>query len=75
MGGLLANGVGSHYAWEGNKNMGKDSMEIAKLTLSSEVVYKLNFISPFEAHNSAIFTLVSEGESTKVTWVMEGPSP
>lgn len=67
-------GVGSVYAWEGNKNVGKGSMEIAKLTPSSEVVYKLDFISPFEAHNTATFTLTPQGENTQVTWAMEGPS-
>ena len=50
-------------------------MTVAKLTPSSEVVFNLDFISPFEAHNKAIFTLVPEGESTKVTWAMEGSSP
>jgi uncharacterized protein YndB with AHSA1/START domain len=68
-------GVGSAYAWEGNKNVGKGSMTIAKLTPSIEVVYKLDFMSPMEAHNTAIFTLVPNGENTQVTWAMEGPSP
>ncbi len=68
-------GVGSAYAWEGNKNVGKGSMTIAKLTPSSEVVYKLDFMAPMEAHNTAIFTLVPHGENTQVTWAMEGPSP
>ena len=67
-------GVGSKYAWEGNKNVGKGSMEVAKLTPSSEVVYKLDFISPFEAHNQAIFSLTPHGESTTVSWAMEGPA-
>jgi uncharacterized protein YndB with AHSA1/START domain len=68
-------GVGSAYAWEGNKNVGKGSMEVAQLTPPSEVVYKLDFISPFEAHNTATFTLVPEGENTQVTWTMAGPQP
>ena len=68
-------GVGSAYAWEGNKNVGKGSMEVAQLTPPSEVVYKLDFISPFEAHNTATFTLEPQGYSTQVTWAMSGPQP
>ena len=67
-------GVGSKYTWEGNKNVGKGSMTVAKLAPPSEVVYKLDFISPFEAHNQAIFTLTPLGESTTVSWAMEGPA-
>ena len=67
-------GVGSKYAWEGNKNVGKGSMEVAKLMPPSEVVYKLDFISPFEAHNQVTFTLTPQGENTTVSWVMEGPA-
>ncbi|MGH8557275.1 MAG: SRPBCC family protein [Methylococcales bacterium] len=70
-----ASGVGSAYAWEGNKNVGKGSMEVAELRPPSEVVYKLDFISPFEAHNTATFTLTPQGENTQVTWAMSGPQP
>ena len=68
-------GVGSQHAWQGNKNVGKGSMTVAKLTPHSEVVFNLDFIAPFEAHNTASFTLVPEGESTKVAWAMQGPMP
>lgn len=68
-------GVGSGHEWDGDKNVGKGRMEVAKLTPSSEVVFNLHFISPFEAHNMATFTLASQGENTQVTWAMEGPSP
>jgi hypothetical protein len=68
-------GVGSVYAWEGDKNVGKGSMTVAKLTPSGEVLFNLDFISPFEAHNTAIFTLTPQGDGTQVTWAMEGPSP
>ena len=36
---------------------------------------KADFISPFEAHNVADFTLKPDGDSTQVTWAMYGPSP
>lgn len=70
-----ASGKGSVYAWEGNKDVGKGSMEIAETTPPSRVLVKLDFLSPFEAHNMAEFTLVPQGDSTQVTWAMYGPSP
>src|SRR5689334_9347236 len=30
---------------------------------------------PFEAHNPAEFTMLPQGNTTKVTWVMHGPAP
>jgi hypothetical protein len=41
----------------------------------SKLVTSLDFTKPFQAHNKAIFTLVPEGDATRVTWAMEGPSP
>ncbi|HEY4130537.1 MAG TPA: SRPBCC family protein [Gemmatimonadaceae bacterium] len=35
----------------------------------------LRFIKPFQAHCLAIFTLEPGGDSTNVTWAMEGPRP
>lgn len=68
-------GVGSGHEWDGDKKVGKGRMEVAKLTPSSEVVFNLHFISPFEAHNTATFTLTPQGENTQVIWAMEGASP
>ena len=36
---------------------------------------KLDFLKPFEAHNTAEFTLEDRGGTTHVTWAMYGPSP
>jgi hypothetical protein len=36
---------------------------------------KLDFLKPFEAHNVAEFTLEPKGDSTNVTWTMDGPAP
>jgi hypothetical protein len=35
---------------------------------------KLDFISPFEGHNTAEFTMLPQGNATNVHWVMNGPS-
>jgi uncharacterized protein YndB with AHSA1/START domain len=67
-------GKGSVYEWEGNKNVGKGRMEIAESTPPSKVLIDLNFLSPFEANNTAEFTLTPGGEATIVNWAMYGPS-
>jgi len=70
-----ASGVGAAYAWEGNKDVGSGRMEIVESAPASRITIKLDFISPFEAHNTAQFTFARQGESTTVTWAMYGPSP
>ena len=68
-------GKGAVYEWEGNKKVGKGRMEITDVAPPSKVTIKLDFIAPFEAHNTAEFTLEARGDSTTVTWAMTGPSP
>jgi hypothetical protein len=70
-----ASGVGAVYEWEGNKNVGHGRMEITHATPPTSVLIQLDFFSPFEAHNTAAFTLKPEGDSTTVTWAMFGPAP
>ena len=67
-------GKGAIYEWDGNKDVGRGRMEILEST-PSKVVIKLDFITPFEAHNTAEFTAQPQGDSTNVTWAMYGPSP
>jgi hypothetical protein len=71
-------GVGARYAWDGDKNVGRGSMEIVEAA-PSKVALKLDFIAPFEAHNDAVFVLQPRGQgtaaSTHVTWTMTGPTP
>jgi uncharacterized protein YndB with AHSA1/START domain len=69
------NGKGAVYAWEGNKEIGKGQMEITESTPPSRVTMKLDFVEPFEAHNVVDFTLAPQGDSTNVTWTIQGPSP
>jgi uncharacterized protein YndB with AHSA1/START domain len=69
-----AEGKGAVYEWEGNKKVGKGRMEIIDAPPSEKVAIKLDFLKPFEAHNTAEFTLQPRGETTDVTWVMHGPN-
>jgi hypothetical protein len=70
-----ASGKGAVYEWEGNDKVGKGRMEIVDAAPPSKVVIKLDFLKPFEAHNTAEFTLEPQGDSTHLTWTMYGPAP
>ena len=72
--GGAALGKGAIYQWDGNKNVGSGSMEIIEATSPSKIVIKLDFLKPFEGHNTAEFTMVPMGDNTTVTWAMYGPS-
>ena len=50
-------------------------MEITDSSTPSKVTIKLDFVKPFEGHNTAEFTLEAEGDSTDVTWAVHGPTP
>lgn len=67
-------GVGAHYHWKGNRQVGEGSMEITAATEPSEVVIALEFLKPFKSSNTTTFALAPEGEGTRVTWSMVGPS-
>jgi hypothetical protein len=67
-------GRGAIYEWEGNNKVGKGRMEITDASPRSKTTIKLDFFRPFEAHNVAEFTLEPRGDSTNVTWSMQGPS-
>jgi carbon monoxide dehydrogenase subunit G len=73
--GAVTAGPGATYAWEGNKEVGQGSMEIAASTPPSLVTIKLHFLEPFEAHNQVDFRIEPQGETTRVTWDMNGPAP
>lgn len=66
-------GKGATYAWEGNKDVGSGRMEILDAQ-PQKVAIKLEFLKPFEATNTAEFTLTPQGDTTTVTWAMFGPS-
>ncbi len=72
-------GKGSVYEWTGNKSIGHGRMEIIDATSPSKIVIKLDFFSPFEAHNIAEFTMRPQDSATNatthVTWAMHGPAP
>lgn len=68
-------GAGATYAWEGNKEVGQGSMRIVEAQAPEKVALKLDFLKPFEAHNDVVFALAPQGQATRVTWTMTGPTP
>ena len=67
-------GVGAVYDWTGNNKVGTGRMEILEST-PERVVVKLDFLKPFEAKNTAEFTLQPVDGGTNVVWAMHGPNP
>jgi uncharacterized protein YndB with AHSA1/START domain len=70
-----ASGKGAAYAWTGNQEVGSGRMEIVEPVPAARLTLKIDFTAPFEAHNMIEFTLVREGDATRVTQAMYGPSP
>jgi len=67
-------GTGAVYEWRGDNNVGQGRMEILESTAPTTIVIKLDFLKPIEGHNTATFTLAPQGDSTEITWAMDGPS-
>jgi uncharacterized protein YndB with AHSA1/START domain len=70
-----ASGKGAVYEWQGNSKVGQGRMEITDAQAPRKLAIKLDFLKPFEAHNTAVFTMVPKGNATEVTWTMDGPVP
>jgi hypothetical protein len=67
-----ASGVGASYAWSGNDQVGKGRMTITDTHRNEDVHIKLEFIEPWEATNTTLFSLRPEHGRLNVTWRMEG---
>jgi uncharacterized protein YndB with AHSA1/START domain len=65
-------GVGTIYEWNGNNNVGQGRMEILESVPPQKIVIKLDFIKPFEGHNTAEFTFTPTADGTLVNWEMRG---
>ena len=66
-------GRGAVYEWSGNNDVGQGRMEITE-SVPNRITIQLDFIKPFEAHNTTEFRLDPRGEGTNVTWTMQGPN-
>ncbi|MEC5387420.1 SRPBCC family protein [Uliginosibacterium sp. H3] len=68
-------GVGAVYEWSSAGKAGAGRMEITEPAVATRIGIKLDFFKPFEAHNTAEFLVVPQGDATEVTWAMFGPAP
>lgn len=64
-------GKGAVYAWQG-RTSGSGRMEITDATAPSRILIKLDFFRPFNASNTAEYTMEPVGDGTRVTWAMYG---
>jgi uncharacterized protein YndB with AHSA1/START domain len=67
-----ASGVGAIMRWAGNNKVGHGSMTIIESRPDEFILFKLEFLKPFAATNTAEFTFNSENDQTIVTWNMYG---
>lgn len=65
-------GKGARYAWSGNRKVGKGNMEITDAAEASSVQIALEFLKPFKASNTTVFSLEPADDGTNVTWAMTG---
>jgi uncharacterized protein YndB with AHSA1/START domain len=67
-----AAGTGAVMRWDGNSKVGTGSMTITESRPAESVQFRLDFLKPFKATNTATFTFRPEGGNTAVTWTMNG---
>lgn len=65
-------GVGASFAWAGNKQVGEGRMTVIESRPGELVRFRLEFLKPFKANNTAEFDFKSAGNQTEVTWSMYG---
>lgn len=69
-----ASGVGAAMSWSGNKKIGEGRMIITESQAHELIGFRLEFLRPFKATNTAEFAFRAEGGHTRVTWSMAGKS-
>lgn len=67
-----AAGVGARMSWSGNNQVGVGSMLITDSQPDRKIVMQLDFQKPMQARHSGSFDFVPSGDTTTVTWMMEG---
>jgi hypothetical protein len=65
-------GPGAAFAWAGNDKIGEGRMTITESRPDELVRFRLEFVRPFKATNTAEFTFRPESGRTVVTWSMSG---
>jgi uncharacterized protein YndB with AHSA1/START domain len=68
-------GKGATYEWDGDRNVGAGRLEISDVAPAKKVTIKLDMMRPFAARNVVDYTLEPKGDTTRVTWSMQGAMP
>lgn len=65
-------GVGTHYAWSGNRKAGQGTMEITAVE-PSRILIDLTFLKPFKSASTTTFELTPSADSVAVSWSVASP--
>lgn len=65
-------GTGAVLRWAGNNQVGEGSMTITESRPNELIRFRLEFLRPLAATNTAEFSFKPEGNLTVVTWSMAG---
>jgi hypothetical protein len=65
-------GTSAAMAWVGNRQVGEGQMTITESQPSELICFRLDFLKPMKATNTAEFAFVKQGNQTCVTWAMGG---
>ena len=68
-------GVGASFSWEGNYEVGKGSMTNIESRPNELIRFRMDFLEPMEATDTAEFTFHPQNDGTKVTWAIYGERP
>lgn len=67
-----ASDTGASMTWSGNKKIGEGRMTITESRPVEFIRFKLDFLRPFKATNTAEFRFAPDAGATAVTWTMLG---
>ena len=67
-------GEGAAFSWSGNSQVGQGAMTVTDSRPNERVQFRLDFVKPMKATNTAEFTFEPTAEGTRVTWSMYGQS-
>lgn len=65
-------GKDAAMSWDGDNNVGAGTMTITDSVKNESVSFRLDFTRPMAGTSTASFTFKPDGNSTVVTWTMEG---
>jgi len=65
-------GIGANMRWSGNNKVGVGGMTIIESRPDEFIRFRLEFLKPFKATNTADFSFCVAGNQTTLTWSMSG---